>query len=239
MAASANFPDYVAKIRTIRDVVAFDPDDPPGEVTWSWLERNHRHHNVGIPPALFESDLLPESDTFVVLSYPTTAIQELIDELSETHPRWVVETLFLGSAYVTPVLIHPSGLGEIQPYTLWDLYPEVEMDEEQLRRHVRILGYGTVDFHGSMVESGYEAVCDRAIPAERERRRRETKADGTDRCWRLFDGEGGSGTADRWVGGYFDALSLLTESAMAMLESRPEASIVLGVVGGLLMDIES
>lgn len=240
MAASTDFPGFVAQFRNVRGVVVFDPSNPPDEATWSWLERNHRYRNVGIVPAVASEGTVPESETVVSLHYPTPEIRALIEEVSAEYPRWVVEGLFLASAYVAPMFVYPSGLGDIQPCSLWDLYPTIELTEEQLLRHLRILGYGTVDFHASMVESGYEAVCEGSIPAERERRRREVETDGTDRCWRLFDeDEGTPMDADRWVGGYFDGLSLLSESATSMLESNPDSAIVLGVVGGLLMDIES
>ena len=239
MGTRVNFPGYVAQIRTIDGVVVFDPQDPPDDDTWNLLERNHRHRNVGVPPCLSDEEWIPESETVVSLYYPTETVRELIEAVSEDHPRFAVEALFLASAYVTPMMLYPSALGEIQPYSLWDLYPEIELTEEQLRRHIRVLRYGTVDFHEAMVESGIEAISEGRIATERERRRSIAEADGVDRCWRFFDDDRGTvDEANRWIGGYFDGLPLLTESATSMLESLPDASIVLGVVGGLLVDVE-
>lgn len=242
MTAEVSLPRYVALLRNIRAVVLYDPDDPPTEKTWSWLQRKHRYRNVGIAPAAADAtdrEALPEGDTITTLYLPNETVASICSETPESTPDWLAESMYLASAYVAPLLIQPTLLDSLSEFSLWQLYPDIELTEEQLLRHLRILGYGMVDFQESMVESGYEAIVEGRISEERERRRSVTEEDGRDRCWRLFDeDEGDPVDESRWVGGYFDTLALLGDDAIDSLEADPDGAMLLGVIGSIVLDLE-
>ncbi|MFB6153257.1 MAG: hypothetical protein ABEJ27_03295 [Halodesulfurarchaeum sp.] len=232
----------MAQLRNIRAVLLFDPADPPPSETWSWLQRKHRYRNVGLAPAVAEEtdpDALPDGETITTLYIPIETVDRIASGAHGSTPPWLAQSIYLASAYVAPILVQPPLLDSLTESSLWKLYPDIELTEEQLLRHLRILGYGMVDFQESMVESGYEAVVEGRIPGERERRQTVTEEDGKDRCWRLFDEDQGEPMDDeRWVGGYFDTLSLLREDDIELLASNPDGSMLLGVVGGIVLDLE-
>lgn len=91
-----------------------------------------------------------------------------------------------------------------------------------------------LDAFQRLTASGYAAVLEEAVEAERADRVTFAEADAEERFWRLNEKAPG----DAWVGGYFDALPAVKDDgpAVAALEANPDLQLALGLVGGFIVD---
>lgn len=237
MSSTANLPEYVALAKNVRGIFTFDlSNEPPSELK-TWLARIHRYRNVGIPPSIDDGTQLDLSaKTFERLPYPLEKLGEFVDHLSEHAPRWVVESLVLSSAYVAPLFVHRSALVAFEPAAVWQLRMTGDLPGEQIKRHMRIAGYGMLDFHREVTAAATKAVKNDGLQKEQKRREKICKEDGHERFWRLLDEDDPEPSLGEWVGGYCDILGLLDATAMEQLRAAPELSVALGVAGVFVVE---
>lgn len=236
MAAHARLPEYVALAKNVRGIFAYDPANDPPSGLKTWMARIHQYRNVGIPPTIGRrTDLDLSAKTFERLPYPVAGLDDLIEHLSGEQPRWLVEALVLSSAYVAPLFVHRPALAAFEPAAVWQLRAARPLPEEQIKRHMRIAGYGMLDFHRAFTQEAAEALQEGSLDAERDRREAACREDGEHRFWRLLeDEEASSGGA--WVGGYCDVLGLLDEAAKDALRTSPDLHVALGVAGAFIVE---
>lgn len=230
-------PRTLALAKNTRGVAVFDPNDPPNREVFTWLARRHQYRTVGFPPSLFDAHPsidLGEYETFTELELPFTALDTLVGELETAAPAWVTESLVVASTYAAPLFIHVPVLGSFEPFAIWRLTAAEDLPSEQVLRHMRILGYGTIDFHADATTRAYEAIVSDAVAAERDRRAAIAHEDGVDRCWRLIEQDDHAG--ETHIGGYYDVLSAVGPSVQETIAEDPRAAMVLGVIGGMAID---
>lgn len=237
MPATARLPEYVALAKNVRGIFAYDPrNDPPSDLK-TWLARIHQYRNVGIPPTIEDQTGLDLSaKTFERLPYPVAELRDLIDQLSMQHPRWLIESLILSSAYVAPLFVHRSSLSAFEPTAVWQLRTAGSLPEDQIKRHMRIAGYGMLDFHREFTRAAAEAVLSSDIEEEQARREAVCQEDGEKRFWRLLEGDEEMPSKGEWVGGYCDILGLVDPEAMETLQATPNLHVALGVTGVFIVE---
>lgn len=237
MPATARLSEYVALAKNVRGIFAYDPANDPPSGLKTWLARIHRYRNVGMPPAVEDqTELDLSAKTFERLPYPVTELQELVDHLSTQYPQWLVESLVLSSSYVAPLFVHRPALSAFEPAAVWQLRVAEMLPGDQIKRHMRIVGYGMLDFHRAFTEAAADAVVNESVDEERGRREAVCRKDGEKRFWRLFDDEGEMPSDGKWVGGYCDILGLLDSTAVELLQAAPQLHISLGVVGVFIVE---
>lgn len=237
MPATAHLSEYVALAKNVRGIFAYDPkNDPPSDLK-TWLARIHRYRNVGISPAVEDqTELDLSAKTFERLPYPVAELQELVDHLSTKYPQWLVESLVLSSAYVAPLFVHRPALSAFEPAAVWQLRVVDTLPEDQIKRHMRIVGYGMLDFHRGFTEAAADAVLNESIEEERGRREAVCQKGGEKRFWRLLDDEGEMPSGGKWVGGYCDILGLLDSTAVELVQATPDLHVALGVAGVFIVE---
>lgn len=145
-------------------------------------------------------------------------------------PAWALESLLVAAAYVVPLFVHREAARAFEPFARWRLEADAPLPEDQVLRHVRILGYGMLDAFATSTAQGWDALARGDVAGEIDRRAVAAAEDGADRCWRLLEDDH---AGDTWVGVYFDVLPAVDPEATERLP--PEAAIGLGLVGGLLV----
>lgn len=232
--APSSLPRHLALALNVRGIAVYDPENPPDREFFTWLARKHQYRNVGIPPTLMDHPAVGIADykTFEPTPFPMAGLDSLSGRTDIGEP-WAVESLLAASAYVSPLFVHRPALDAFKPFAIWRLESAPELSEDQVLRHVRIAGYGMLDAYEEMVDSGYEAVLDGTVEAERERRADWATEDGQERFWRLREEVSG----DTLVGGYYDALpAFVDDQAKTALDTDPNLLVGLGLVGGLAVD---
>lgn len=224
---------HLALSKNVRGLGVYDRDDPPDRPFFTWLSRKHQYRAVGFPPALWDHPSIDISnyETFELLQPPVPRLKELVDGDAIEAPAWVLESLLVASAYVVPLFIHRDATSAFEPFVRWRLETDSGHSEDQVLRHMRILGYGMLDSYASSTESGWNAIDRGEVDGEIQRRETVAAEDGTDRCWRLL---GDDSPGDTWVGGYFDVLPAVRSDATGALD--PNAAIGLGLVGAFIVD---
>lgn len=237
VADAPTLPRYVSLVNNVRGVAVYDPADPPERDLFTWLSRRHQYRNVGIPGCLVDHPTvdLTEYKTIEVVDPPTAGGRDLVDGVEDVE-GWVAESLLLGSAYAAPLFIDPPALAAFSPAAAWELSAEPSLESDQVLRHMRIAGYGTVDFLESTADDARRAIREGAVDALVADRAERAERDGEDRFWRLLEGEE---AGDRPVGGYYDPLPLLTEDGRERVLDSPDLSVYLGLVGGFIVDREA
>lgn len=227
-------PRYVSLIKNVRGIAVYDPADPPAREFFTWLSRRHQYRNVGIPGRLMEHPTVDVSSykTFERLASPVPGGDDLVDDIDKVPP-WTAESLLLGSAYAAPLFIDPPALDAFNPAASWELVVGQRPDTDQVLRHTRIAGYGTIDFLQETAENAVHALRHGSVDEGIDDRASLAQEDGTDRFWRLL--EDVDDTAEQWVGGYFDPLPLLPEKAHPRVTDNPDLSVYLGLVGGFVV----
>lgn len=232
MPKTAPLPEYVALAKNVRGIFAYDPAEDPPSVLKTWLARMHQYRNVGIPPTIEDrSGLDLSAKTFERLPYPVDGLDGFVDALSENRPRWLIEALVLASTYVAPLFVHRPALSAFKPTAVWQLRTTDPLPEDQVKRHMRIAGYGMLDFHRERTKAAAEAVSNGTIDEERDRRVASCREDGEHRFWRLLDDDDETPSQCHCVGGYCDVLGLLDAETAELLRANPELHVALGVVG--------
>lgn len=235
MPTPSTLPRHLALALNIRGIGVYDPTEPPDREFFTWLARKHQYRNVGFPPTLLDH---PDVDiegyqTFEPAAFPLPGLEGFTGRVTEA-PAWVVESLLVSSAFVSPLFIHRPALGAFEPFVIWRLDSAPALPEDQVLRHMRIAGYGLLDFFEAMAASGYEAVLAGNVDDERQSRTETAAEDGAERFWRLRE----EVTGETWVGGYFDALPAFAgdEAAIEALNADPDLMVGLGLVGGFAID---
>lgn len=220
----------------VRGLAVYHPDDPPEREVFTWLSRKHQYRKVGFPPSLVDHPGLDLTTykTFATLEYPRDSLRTLHGSCSDGIPDWVRESVLLASAYVTPLFVHRPALDAFADLAVWPLDTAAPLPEDQVLRHMRIAGYGMLDFYEEATARAWNALQDGALEDERARRERAAATDGRERFWRLLDDDPGGG--DEWIGGYFDVLPAVAGAGVDYRELDDTAAIGLGLVGGFAID---
>lgn len=237
MSSKATLPNYVALAKNVRGIFTFDlANEPPPDLK-TWLARIHRYRNVGIPPNIADhTELDLSAKTFKRLPYPIPELEHLVDRLSEEVPHWVIESLVLSSAYIAPLFVHRPALSAFEPTSVWQLRISERPSEEQIKRHMRIVGYGMLDFHRQFTDAALETIREDRVNEEKERRKTACTEDGHERFWRLIEEAPPEATDGEWVGGYCDILDLLDEGAANAIRNTADLSVALGAVGVFIVE---
>ncbi|KYH42807.1 MAG: hypothetical protein AYL33_000300 [Candidatus Bathyarchaeota archaeon B63] len=246
--SSVNLPRYVSLLKNLRGVAFFDPDAPFPLEEVKWLKKRYKYRNIGIPQSLMaaikpEMRNLLRGRPFEVLDSPLPEIEELIRRVSEARPefpRYVIESLTLTSCYVNALIIlGRESLPILDPFIAWALRSTAELDEVEVKRNLRIIGYAITDFHNENSEEAYgmlrstaERIRRGEDPAEvrgeieefTEERGRLARDDGEKRFWRLRQAGGGE---ERIVIAYLDLASLILRALL-----RDDASSLVNLVVG-------
>lgn len=237
MSSKASLPEYVALAKNVRGIFTFDLSSEPPSDLKTWLARIHRYRNVGVPPIIHDRTGLDLSaQTFERLPYPVEKLEHFVGHLTERAPRWLIESLVLSSAYVAPLFVHRPALAAFGPTAVWQLNTTESLDNAQIKRHMRISGYGMLDFHRDFTAAAAEALENDSIDEEKKRRETLCKEDGRERFWRLLEEEEPEPKAGEWVGGYCDILDLLDKSALDRLRATPQLHITFGAVGVFIVE---
>lgn len=231
---SSSLPRHLALALNLRGIGVYDPAEPPDREFFTWLARKHQYRNVGFVPSLMEH---PEVDvagyqTFEPATGPVAGLDGLAQE-SDTGPAWVLGSLLAASAFVAPLFVHRPALEAFEPFSVFEQTSAADLPEDQVMRHVRIAGFGMLDSYEELTASGYEALLEGELDAEREARAAFAAEDADERFWRLDE----EVTGGAWVGGYFDALPAFEEADVHdELEANPDLQVGLGLVGGFAVD---
>lgn len=237
MVDAATLPRTIALAKNARGVAVYDPDQPPDREVFTWLARRHQYRNVGFAPGLFDAHPSVDLDgykTFVELPLPFESLEPLVDALATDAPRWAVESLAVASTYAAPLFVHRPALGALDPLAVWRLRAAPDLPGDQVLRHMRIAGYGTLDFHADAATRAHEAALEGDLDAEQERRVTAAGDDGGERFWRLLDQAEFAG--DDPVGGYYDLLPAIGSDAVSVIDGTPETAVALGLVGAMAID---
>lgn len=224
---------HLALSKNVRGLGVYDPDAPPERPVFTGLSRKHQYRAVGFPSALWDHPTvdLAEYQTFECLDLPVARLEELVTTAAVDAPAWALESLLVASAYVVPLFVHREAAHAFEPFVRWRLEADATLPEDQILRHVRILGYGMLDSFASSTARAWDALEAGDVAGEIDRREEVAAEDGTDRCWRLLEDEN---VGDDWVGGYFDVLPAVRPDATETL--TPDGAIGLGLVGGFIVD---
>lgn len=237
-----NYPRYLTLAKNIRGLAVYDPTDPPERELFTWLSRKHQYRNVGLPPGLVDHPTVDLTDykTFKELEYPFAAIREVEESFNDRVESWACQSVLLASSYVIPMFIHSPALAGLEELAVWKLTIPGSLAEDQILRHMRIAGYGMLDFYETLANRGYNAVVETAVDRERRKRRDAAGRDGRDRFWRLLEDEENDtdphSAQGNWVGGYFDILPSVTDATAGILETHPETVVAFGLGGGFMID---
>lgn len=234
MTNNISLPRHLVLSNNVRGLAVYSPDKPPDKEVFTWLSRKHQYRNVGIPHSLMEHPTvdLDSYKTFIEMQLPNDALETLQDAIPDTAPKWVVEALLTASAYIVPLFIHSDALESFAPFTTARLETVGELPEEQVLRHMRILGYGMLDLYEETTESGWNALQQADTHSEIAKRQSVARDDIEDNCWRLLEND--ASLRNTWVGGYFDILSMVPTSIAPQLDWS--AAIGLGLVGGFVIN---
>lgn len=234
MAEQTTLPRHLVLAQNVRGIGVYDPADPPERAFFTWLARKHRYRNVGFPTSLLDHPSVDVAgyETFEPVGVPMDGAATAVEAVD--GPRWAVEALLVGSAFVSPLLVHRPALPALEPYAAWRCHSARDLPEDQVLRHARIAGYGMLDCFEAETGRGFEAVVDGGLERAVDDRAEFAREDGEERFWRLFEEVSG----DAWVGGYFDVLRGLDEpEALAdALSANRDLRTLLGLVGGLAVD---
>lgn len=237
MQKTASLPRYIALAKNVRGIFAFDPANDPPSTLKTWLARIHQYRNVGLTPTAYDQTGLDLSaKTFKRLPYPVAGVERVLGHLSQQHPRWMVEALAFSSAYVTPLFIHRPALPSFEPTAVWQLHVDEHLASEQIKRHMRIAGYGMLDFHREFTSKAAEALKNGELTEEQQRRKNACTEDGTKRFWRLLDEDEPNPERGTWVGGYCDLLALMSDPAIELIRSDSQLNILLGTAGVFIIE---
>jgi hypothetical protein len=251
--ASVNLPRYVSLLKNLRAVAFLDPDVQFPHEEVRWLKKRYRYRNVGISQSLMAAlkpgtrDLL-KGKPFEVLDPPLPEIEELmkiIQELEPGVPEYVIESLILTSCYVNAlVVLGRESLPVLDPLIAWALRSTAELNEVEVKRNLRIIGYAITDFHNENAGKAYEVLRStaekikkgedpsevrREIEKFTEERKRLARVDGEKRFWRL---RRASGEEERMVIAYLDVVPLILRILL-----REDASRLVDFVAGSTSNI--
>ncbi|MFB6311240.1 MAG: hypothetical protein ABEH64_08690 [Salinirussus sp.] len=234
--SSDDLPATIATAKNVRGVAVYDPADPPDREVFTWLSRKHQYRDVGFGPTLHDAhpDIrLGDYKSFRRLRPPFQVLEDFCAALESPAPDWALESVMVASVFVTPLFVHRPALDAFENLTVWRLESDPELPEEQVLRHARIAGYGTLDFHGTVASRAREAIDESCLDAERTRRAEAANEDGMERFWRLL-GEEADG--DAWVGGYLDLLASIGPQARSIAVNEPSVATALGMIGYMAID---
>lgn len=233
MARTVSLSRHLMLSKTMRAVFVFDPANVPDRDTFTWLAGQHQYQNIGIPTTIYDApsfDLEP-FETYSELRLPNDALNELRDASTASHPEWVIESLLLASAYVVPMCLQRAAVDEFEQFSEWKALTTTRIPEDQVPRHLRIIGHGMQGMFEDTTEHALNAFHRSDIHGEIVRRQTLAADDGAERLWRLLDTDE---ARDTWIGGYFDVLPALPASVPTGLSG--EAAIGLALIGGLTID---
>jgi hypothetical protein len=233
MARTVSLSRHLMLSKTMRAVFVFDPSNVPDRETFTWLASQHQYQNIGIPASIYDAPEfeLDAFETYSELRLPNDALNELRDASTSEHPDWVIESLLLASAYVVPMCLQRGAVDEFEQFTEWKALTATHVPEDQVTRHLRIIGHGMQSLFEDTTENALNAFHRSDIHSEIVRRQTVAEEDGTERLWRLLDTDE---EGETWIGGYFDVLPALPDAVSTSMDG--EAAIGLALVGGLMID---
>jgi hypothetical protein len=265
--ASVNLPRYVSLLKNLRAVAFLDPNVPFPHEEVKWLKKRYRYRSVGISQSL-TSALKPEmrrtlkEKPFEILDPPLPEIAELmktIQELEPGIPAYVIESLILTSCYVNAlVVLGRQSLSILGPLIIWALRSTAELDEVEVKRNLRIIGYAITDFHNENSKRAYGMLRETAekikkgedqsgVKGEIEKfineRKRLAMVDGEKRFWRLRQA---GGEEERIVIAYLDVVPLilqilLRDNALRLVDfvmkSTSNISMTLSLIPTFVLEI--
>ncbi len=204
-------------IKNLRGVLYFKEDKSVIDLAI----RKFRYRNVGVPRWLAE-EMGDKADKkpFVRIDYPFEEIRQFLESLNPTKE---IETIALASCYLCPVITSLQDYKYLKPHAIDEIYAE-EINDKDLKLHLRIADYSVTDFYVWATTSLYESVkCGKLEEHIRERAERIKKDE--KRYWRVARESGGVFVA------YLDISSLLTG-----ISEMPEiASCAFGIVAAIIL----
>jgi len=244
------FSHFLATLKNLRGVVLFYPDDGVEEEL-KWIINKFRYRNVGVTPTLLEKvggeqiRARLSKKPFVSLPIPFPSIAEWITasaRYANIDPL-VMESIILSSCFVSPLLVLKRTLmKDMLPFVVWTLESSTELNDQEIKRHLRIADYAVLDFYQTMTQGAYDALEMGDIQRLLEERKEKAKEDGQKRFWRLTaEGE----VQPRELVVYLDPLisfSLASpenrDHLLSIFSSHKEAVILgLGMVVAFVLDM--
>jgi hypothetical protein len=233
MARTVSLSRHLMLSKTMRAVFVFDPANVPDRTTFTWLAGQHQYQNIGVPTSIYDAPPfdLDQFETYSELRLPNDALNELLEASTTTHPDWVIESLLLASAYVVPMCLQRDAVDEFEQFSEWKALTSTRIPEQQVARHLRIIGHGMQGMFEDTTEHALNAFHRSDVHSEIVRRQALAAEDGTERLWRLLDTDE---PRETWIGGYFDVLPALPATVSTGMDG--DAAIDLALVGGLMID---
>ncbi len=156
-------PTFVSILRNIKGLLYLPPGGWDLELI-SWLKRKYRYRMVGLPTALLsefpgEKEILSKSP-FKTLVYPSVTVRSLVERIVEkVNCSDVVESVVLASCYVTPIVTNCDGLRRLGKFSVYEVLSEKPLPENEIIRHLRIVGYTILDSHEKLCWSAYKKIA--------------------------------------------------------------------------------
>lgn len=244
------FSQFLSILKNLRGVVLFHPDDEvEGEV--KWIVNKFRYRDVGVTPALLEKvggeqiRARLSKKPFVSLPIPFPSIAQWISasvRYANIDPL-VMESITLSSCFISPLLVlKRTLLKDMLPFVVWTLKSSTELNDQEIKRHLRIADYAVLDFYQTITQGAYNALERGDVQGLLEERKEKAKEDGQKRFWRLTaEGQ----VQPRELVMYLDPLIIFSlaspenrDPLLSIFSSNKEAVVLgLGMVVAFVLDI--
>ncbi|HID93383.1 MAG TPA: hypothetical protein EYP60_04720 [bacterium (Candidatus Stahlbacteria)] len=241
-------PEFVSLLKNVRGVVHFRGESPP-QPEIDWLMRKFRYRNLGIVPAIFETAKEPKltKKPFVKLEFPNDSMKRLVEFIVKNTgmPNSVVQTLFLASSYVSPIiLLKENPAANFAPFLIHTLNSDITLTDKEIKLHLRIVDYTVLDFHKTTTKVARIAI-EEAIQGSRDRlnklineRKKLVQEDCKKRYWRLISRSAQKGVKNKTLIFYLDSLPFISAHLDICSEFNLDTVMIgFGIVAGFVLDL--
>lgn len=242
-------PEFISLLKNIRGVVHFKTESPP-QPELDWLIKKFRYRDLGIVPAIFETarESKLTKKPFVKLEFPNDSMKRLVELIVKDTgiPGSVVQTLFLASSYVSPIILLKENPAEnFAPFLVHTLNSDITLTDKEMKLHLRIVDYTVLDFHKTTTRAARIAIGE-AIQGSTNRlnkliyeRKQSVQEDCNKRYWRLISSSVQKGTKGKTLIFYLDSLPFISSHLDIFSEFNLDTvTIGFGIIAGFVLNVQ-
>ncbi len=177
-----------------------------------FISKRFRYRNLGIPPSIDIEQKRP----FIKLIYPSEVIEKFVLDFKSL----ALESIVLASCYVSPIITFLKDYEDLKPFAIDEVKIERELNEKDLRLHLRIADYTVIDFYSWSTNFAYTCLREANIEEMIRERKRRVKQDKR-RYWRIESKDG------RTFISYLDLATFVSKRPRIKIDEEIKATLAI------------